>query len=66
MTGSEFNVYKEYARSITTINLSKKNNYMKFVLHTVHDDEKLGMNACKDFVGTADDEPVFLNTIIIG
>jgi hypothetical protein len=39
---------------------------MKFVPHTVHDDEKLRKNACKDFVGTADDEPGFLNTIIIG
>ena len=32
---------------------------MKFVPHIVHDDETLRMNACKDFVGTADDEPGF-------
>jgi hypothetical protein len=66
MTGSEFNVNEEFVRSITTTNLSKRKNYMKFVPHNVHDDEKLRTNACKDFVETADDEPGFLNTIIIG
>jgi len=65
MTRSEFNVYKEYVRSITTTNLSKRKNYMKFVPHTVHDDGKFRMNTCKDFVGTAADEPGFLNTVII-
>jgi hypothetical protein len=55
INGSEFNVYKEFVRSITPTNLNKRKNYMKFVPHTVHDDEKLRMNACKDFVGTADD-----------
>jgi hypothetical protein len=43
----------------------KRKIYVKFVSHTVHDDEKLRMNACKNFVGTPDDEPGFLNTIII-
>jgi len=66
MTGSEFNVNKEFVRSITTKNLSKRKNYMEFVPHTVHGDEKLRMNACKDFMGITDDEPGFLNTIIIG
>jgi len=66
MTGSEFNVYKEFVRSVTTTDLSKRKNYMKFVPHTVHDHEKLRMNACKDFVETADDALGFPNTIIIG
>jgi hypothetical protein len=66
MTGSELTVNKEFLTSRTTNNLSKRNIYMKFVSHTVHDDEILRMNACKNFVGMADDEPGFLNTIIIG
>jgi hypothetical protein len=66
MTGSELNVNKEFVTSITTKNLSNRKIYVKFVSHTVHDDEKLRMNACKNVVGTADNEPGFLNTITNG